>query len=126
MIDFAEVCARRIREMGYADARPRRLVDVSRGGIAVRRMPATTVAEYFDGSRDLQVVAQVVVARESELQAIEEISDIAERLPSLDLSSENGSYRVTSASLYTPPQELDNTKGASVWEARVRAEITVG
>lgn len=124
MIDFADVCAKRIRELGYSDAKIRRLVDVSKGGIAVRRMPTTTIREYFDGSQDLSVVIQVVVARESELQTIEEIDDIAYKLPDMDLSSENGSYSLSSTALYTAPQELDNTQGVSIWEMRIRAEIT--
>lgn len=124
MIDFADVCAKRLRELGYADAKCRRLLDVSKGGIAIRRMPTSTIRTYYDGSQDLAVVAQVVVARESELQAIEEIDDIALRLPDMDLSSENGSYRLSSAAVYTAPQELDSTQGVSVWEMRIRAEIT--
>lgn len=124
MIDFADVCAKRIRELGYQDAKTRRLIDIHDGGIAVRRMPTTTITTYYDGSQDLFVVVQVVVARESELQAIQEIDDIATRLPEMDLSSENGSYKFSSAALYTAPQELDNTENVSVWEARIRAEVT--
>lgn len=124
MIDFADVCVKRIRELGYKDAKIRRLIDIHKGGIAVRRMPTTTVTTYFDGSKELSVVVQVVVARASELQTIEEIDDIAMSLPEMDLSSENGSYKLSSASLYTAPQELDNTENVSVWETRIRAEIT--
>lgn len=124
MIDFADVCVKRIHELGYEDAKIRRLIDVHEGGIAVRRMPTTTITSYFDGSQDLSVVVQIVVARESELQTIEEIDDIAMRLPDMDLSSDNGSYKISSASLYTAPQELDNTEGVSVWETRIRAEVT--
>jgi hypothetical protein len=125
MIDFADVCVKRIKELGYTDAKIRRLVDISKGGIAVRRMPTTTITRYYDGSEDQQIVVQVIVARESELQTIDEIEEIAQKLPEMNLESESGSYRLTSAELYTAPQELDYTEGVSVWEMRIRAFITV-
>ncbi len=125
MIDFADVCVERIKELGYTDAKIRRLADISKGGIAVRRMPTTTVTKYYDGSEDQQLVVQVIVARESELQTIDEIDDISQRLPEMNLESQNGSYHLTSAELYTAPQELDYTEGVSVWETRIRAFITV-
>lgn len=125
MIDFADVVVERIKEIGYIDAKIRRLADINKGGIAVRRMPTTTITQYYDGSADQQVVVQVIVARESELQTIDEIEDIAQRLPEMNLESKNGTYRLTSAELYTAPQELDYTEGVSVWETRLRAFITV-
>lgn len=120
MIDLPDVLAKRLREAGFGDAKTRKLSDVSKGGIAVRRYPSTTRARYYDGSRDVAYVVQVVVARESEEQAIEECEAIARIVPTLDLRSENGSYDMTSCDAYTDPQEI--TTGT--WEAKFQASIT--
>lgn len=123
-IDFCDVLAARLREAGYEDARVRRLENVSRGGIAVRRMPSTTAGEYYGGGRSVSYVAQVVVARESEARAIDECCAIAGMLRDLDLRSANGSYGLSAARVYTEPQEL--YQGAvTAWEFRVQADITV-
>lgn len=123
-IDFAEVFAKRLREAGYKDARLRRLSSIKKGGIAVRRMPSTTTDRYFSGERSIQYVVQIAVARESEPQAIDECSDIANLADALDLKSENGSYTLTSVEVYTEPQELE-TGAVSVWETRIMARLTV-
>ena len=123
-IDFADVLAARLREAGLADARVARLEDVSEGGVAVRRMPSTTTAERFDGSRDVDLVCQVVIARESELRAIEECQAVADAARSLDLRSLNGSYRLTSAQVYTEPQELSQGS-VTAWECRIKAAVTI-
>lgn len=124
-IDLADVAAKRLREAGYADAGVKRLADVSGGGIAVRRLPATATGYYYNGSRDVAYLIQVIVARESERRAIDECCNIADMLPRLDLASENGTYLITSASVYTEPQELGlNENGMTVWECRIRASIT--
>lgn len=123
-IDLADVLARRLREAGYEDARVRRLDAVKDGGIAVRRMPSTCDATYYGGGRSMQYVVQVVVARESELDAIDDCCAIAGMAPDLDLASENGSYALTSIEVYTEPQELESVP-LSVWETRLRANINV-
>lgn len=124
-IDLADVAAKRLREAGYADAGVKRLADVSDGGIAVRRLPATATGCYFNGARDIAYLIQVIVAREPERQAIDECCEIADLLPRVDLESENGTYRLTSASVYTEPQELGlNENGMTVWECRIKAIIT--
>lgn len=123
-IDLADVLAKRLREAGYADAKVRRLDAVKYGGIAVRRMPSTCDASYYGGGRSLQYVVQVVVARESELDAIDDCCAIASMAPELDLESENGSYVLTSVEVYTEPQELES-EPLSVWETRLRANINV-
>lgn len=123
-MDFADVLALRLREAGLEDARVARLDGVNEGGVAVRRMPSTVTAEGFDGARCVDLVCQVVVARESELQAIEECQAVADMARSLDLRSLNGSYRLTSAQVYTEPQEL--SQGATTaWECRIKAAVTV-
>lgn len=122
-IDFADVLALRLREAGLADAKVARLSDVSRGGVAVRRMPSTVTAEGFDGARCIDLVCQVAVARESELQAIEECQAVADMARTLDLRSANGSYRLTSAQVYTEPQELSQGS-VTVWECRIKATVT--
>lgn len=123
-IDLADVLAKRLRESGYEDARVRRLDAVKDGGIAVRRMPSTCDATYYGGGRSLQYVVQVVVSRESELDAIDDCCAIAGMAPDLDLASENGSYALTSIEVYTEPQELESVP-LSVWETRLRANINV-
>lgn len=123
-IDLADVFAKKLREAGYTDARVRRLADIKKGGIAVRRMPSTTTARYFTGERSIQYVIQVVVARESEVAAIDECSAIASMADGLNLRSDNGSYDFTSAEVYTEPQELESG-AVSVWETRIMAIITV-
>lgn len=123
-IDLADVFTKKLREAGYKDARVRRLSDIKHGGIAVRRMPSTATARYYNGGRSLQYVIQVVVARESEIQAIDECCAIANLAENLDLDSENGSYTYTSIEVYTEPQELE-TGAVSVWETRLQAAITV-
>lgn len=122
-IDFADVLALRLREAGLADARVARLADVSAGGVAVRRMPSTVTAEGYDGTRCIDLVCQVAVARESELQAVEECQAVADMARSLDLRSQNGSYRLTSAQVYTEPQELSQGS-MTVWECRIKATVT--
>ncbi len=122
-IDFADVLALRLREAGLTDAKVARLSDVSRGGVAVRRMPSTVTAEGFDGARCIDLVCQVAVARESELQAIEECQAVADVARTLDLRSANGSYRLTSAQVYTEPQELSQGS-VTVWECRIKATVT--
>lgn len=125
-VDIVDVAAKRLREAGYPDAGTKRLSEVSTGGIAVRRIPATTTGIYYDGSRDVAYLFQVVVVRESERQAIDECCNISERLPHMDLTSENGTYLITSTSIYTDPQELSLTDGGlSVWEVRFKATITI-
>lgn len=125
MIDLVDVAAKRLRERGYADASVKRIAEIGGGGIAVRRIPATTTGTYYDGSRDVAYLFQVVVARESERDAIDGCCSIADLLPRLDLSSENGSYLLTSVEVYTEPQELELTdSGQTVWECRFRASIT--
>lgn len=123
-IDLADVLAKRLREAGYDDAKVRKLDAVKDGGIAVRRMPSTCDATYYGGGRSLQYVVQVVVARESELEAIDQCCAIAEMAPELDLASDNGSYGLTSIEVYTEPQELES-EPLSVWETRLRANINV-
>lgn len=122
-IDFADVLALRLREAGLADAKVARLADVAEGGVAVRRMPSTTTAECYDGTRTVELVCQVAVARESELQAIEECQAAADMARALDLRSLNGSYRLTSAQVYTEPQELSQGS-VTVWECRIKATAT--
>lgn len=122
-IDFADVLALRLREAGLADAKVARLSDVSRGGVAVRRMPSTVTAEGFDGARCIDLVCQVAVARESELQAVEECQAVADMARTLDLRSQNSSYRLTSAQVYTEPQELSQGS-VTVWECRIKATVT--
>ena len=123
-IDLADVLARRLRDAGYRDASVRKLDSVKDGGIAVRRMPSMCDATYYGGGRSLQYVVQVVVARESELEAIDQCCAIAGMTPDLDLESENGSYGLTSIEVYTEPQELESSP-LSVWETRLRANINV-
>ena len=125
-IDLVDIAVKRLREAGYSDAGAKRLSEVNRtGGIAVRRNPSTTTGTYYDGSRDVAYLFQVIVARESERRAIDECCGIASMLPHLDLESENGSYRITSAEVYTDPQELELTDGGiTVWECRIKASMT--
>lgn len=125
MIDFADVLAKRIREIGYKDAKTRKLTDISKGGIAVRRVSQAVINSYFDGEEDMELITQVVVARESELQAIEECEDIAQKVLLADLESENNSYRLTSVEIYTHPQELTTQSSVAIWQFRVRAEVTI-
>ncbi len=125
MIDFVDVCAKRIQEMGFKDAKTRKLSDISEGGIAVRRLPSTTLASYYDGTKVIAAIAQVVIARESERQAIEEAEEIAAELIEKDLSSENNSYSLSSVDVYTFPQPLEVNNKVSVWEFKIRAEITI-
>ena len=117
------MAAKRLREAGFADASTRKLAELKRGGIAVRRLPYTVIDSYFDGTRCLAYPIQVVVAREGELQAIDECCAIADLLPMADLRSENGTYRITSCEVYTEPQELEMEGYPAVWECRLRAFI---
>ena len=123
-IDFADVLAMRLREAGYADASCRQLSCLKDGGISVRRLPATTTAEYYDGRRRLSYPVQVAVARESELQAMDECCAIAELVSSLDLASRNGTYVLTGAGIYTEPQALEVSGLPYVWQCRVAADLT--
>lgn len=119
MIDLPDVLARKLRDHGY-DAKTRKLADISKGGIAVRRIPSTTIARNYDGTREIAYLTQVVVSREDEMVAIDEIEAITELVPTLDLASDNGSYKLTSTEVYTDPNELQT----GVWEVRFRSLIT--
>lgn len=125
-IDLPDVAAAALRSAGYADARTARIADIANtGGIAVRRIPATVTGRYYDGSLDVSYLFQVVVARESERDAMDECCEIADLLPKLALASGNGSYRLTSVETYTEPQEVELTgSGTHVWEARFKAVLT--
>lgn len=124
-VDFADMAAKRLREMGYSDASTRKLAEVKKGGIAVRRIPSTVTGRYYDGTEAVSYLVQVVVARESEEQAIDECEDIARRLPAQDLASDNGSYSLTSVTVYTEPQELEMKGFPCVWESRFQANMTI-
>ncbi len=124
MLDFADVLAKRLRESGYADAGTRKLAQLKGGGIAVRRIPSAQTAGYYDGTREVAYLVQVVVAREDERRAIEECDGILALAPTLDLASENGSYRLTSCEPYTETQELEVDGYPYVYECRLRALLT--
>lgn len=125
-IDLVDVLAERLREAGFDDAGVRRLADLDRGGIAVRRIPSTTTATYYDGFRSVDYLCQVVVARESEAAAIDECAEIAQTVPTLDLTSQNGSYRLTSVGIYSDPQEISQPEdGIHVWAVRFKAIMTL-
>ena len=124
MIDLADVVAKKLQAAGYTDAKTRKLDDLKGGGIAVRRIPSTKTADYYTGQRQIAYLFQVVVARQSEAQAIDECDSIAALLPTLDLSSENGSYLFTSCEVYTETQELEYPGFPYVYECRMRANIT--
>ncbi len=125
-IDIVDVASKRLKAKGYEGVGVKRLSDVSeKGGIAVRRIPSTTTGSYFDGARDVAYLFQVIVARESEVEAIDECCEIGDTLPTMDLASENGTYRITSVAVYTDPQELELSEGGFyVWEVRFKAIIT--
>lgn len=120
MVDLPDVLAERLRDVGYKDAKTRRLSDISKGGIAIRRIPSATTSSYYDGSRAIAYLVQVVVARQSEVKAIEEIEDIAALVPSFDLRSKNGSYTITSCEIYSEPAEIKT----GTWEVKFKASIT--
>jgi hypothetical protein len=123
-IDLPDVLAARLRDAGYDDAGVRALDELKGGGIAVRRVPSTTTARHFDGRRDVTYLVQVVVARERELDAVDQCAAIAELVPTLDLPSANGTYSLTSVDVYTDPRELEATGFPYVWEVRFQALIT--
>ncbi len=124
MIDLANVAAKQLRAAGFEDARCRKLEDLKAGGIAIRRVPSTKTADYFDGARQIAYLFQVVVAREDEERAIDECDRIAALLPTMNLRSENGSYEFTSCEVYTETQELEYPGYPYVYECRMRATIT--
>ena len=124
MLDFADVLAAKLRDKGYTDARPGKIANLKGGGIAVRRIPSTITANYYNGPREIAYLVQVAVARESEAQAIEECDAILALAPFLDLRSANGSYEFTSCEPYTDTQELEIPGYPYVYECRLRAIIT--
>jgi hypothetical protein len=124
MIDLPDIIAKRLHDAGFADAKVQPIARIKDGGICVRRVPSTTTGRAFDGNRNIDYLVQVVVARESEYDCIEEIEQVATIIPHTDLASENGSYTLTSCDIYTDPAELELTGYPYVWTVRFKALLT--
>lgn len=124
VIDLAEVVTHRIHDMGYDDAKIRRIADITKGGIAVIRGRSVPENTYFDGSRDLMFPIRIVVSREKYADALKVASKIADKMPNADLSSENGSYRLTSSAVDSQPQEIDQMNGCHIFELNINCQIT--
>lgn len=123
-IDLPDILAKRLREFGF-DAQVKRLADADNGGMVIRALPATIRARYYNGPVDMQYLVQVIAVRESEEQARQEIDEIAWIAPSLDLTSENGSYSITSVDIYSLPQETrPPERGYYTWDVVLEAIIT--
>lgn len=125
-IDIVDVLAMRLRGIGKKKVSTRRLADVTEGGgIVIRRQQPIKKATYFDGSRDIDYIIQVVVVAEAEDVAIDECYDLAHVVPILDLESENGSYTLTGVGVYSDPRELELTGSLNTaWEVRFSASMT--
>jgi len=123
-LDLCDVMVQRLKEHGYKDAATRRIDELKAGGIAVRRLPSTRLASYFDGRRDMDAIVLVAVARQREEAAMDECEEIAALVPTLDLASANGSYEITSCDIHTPPREMAFAGGPTVWAVQFRAAIT--
>ena len=125
-IDIVDVLAMRLRGIGKKKVSTRRLADVTEGGgIVIRRQQPIKKATYFDGSRDIDYIIQVVVVAEAEDVAIDECYDLAHVVPTLDLESENGSYTLTGVGVYSDPRELELTGSLNTaWEGRFSASMT--
>ncbi len=125
-IDIVDVLAMRLRGIGKKKVSTRRLADVTEGGgIVIRRQQPIKKATYFDGSRDIDYIIQVVVVAEAEDVAIDECYDLAHVVPTLDLESENGSYTLTGVGVYSDPRELELTGSLNTaWEVRFSASMT--
>lgn len=124
-IDIVDVLAKQLRGIGKKKVSTRRLSDVTDGGIVIRRQQPIKKTTYFDGSRDLDYIIQVVVVAEAEDVAIDECYDLAHVVPTLDLDSENGSYTLTGVGVYSDPRELELTGSLNTaWEVRFAASMT--
>lgn len=126
MIGLIDVAEKRIRDAGFGKTYFRRLdSSAKREGIVIRVLPATTLGRYFDGSRDVRYYFQIIVKRRSEERAMNECDAIADLLERADLSSEDGSYSVTSCVVDSEPQELElNESNMYAWKVVLMASIT--
>lgn len=126
MIDLVDVAEKRIEEAGYGDTYFRRLDSAAkREGIVIRRLPATVTGRYYDGRKDVRYYVQIIIKRRSEEQAMDECEAIANLLEHSDLSSDNGSYTITSCIVDSEPQELElNEANMHAWKTVLAASIT--
>lgn len=125
-IDIVDVLAKRLRETAKERISTKRLADIAdEGGIVIRRQQPISKAKYFDGSRDLDYIIQVVVVAEAEDAAMDRCYELADSVPTLDLGSENGSYDLTGVGVYSEPRELELTGSLNTaCEVRFCASMT--
>lgn len=126
MIDLVDAVEKAIRDAGYGDTYFRRLDSATRReGIVIRRLPATVTGRYYDGRKDVRYYVQIVVKLRSEERAMGECEAIADLLEHADLSSEAGTYDITSCTVDTEPQELElNEANMHAWKTVIAASIT--
>jgi len=118
--DYCDVIAQRLREANISDV-TRKLPDSTRQQEAVMVFPAEPVEQtrYFDlfASRDL--MANVLVKRESDEQAEAEAWLVSQTLARADLRSTDGSYMVSSAEIGLPRPVAWDESGYYVWLVNV-------
>lgn len=126
MIDLMDVMEERIKTAGYGETYFRRLDSAAkREGIVIRRLPATVTGRYYDRRKDVRYYVQIVVKRRNEELAMGECEAIADLLESADLTSENGSYSITSCVVDSEPQELElNEANMHAWKTVFVATMT--
>ena len=122
-VDFEAVLAQRLKDAGYEGVTTRKLETAKDYGVVVRRGLPTTTAQYFDGTRSVQLVTSVFVVRKDEARAIDECQAIADEVPRMALDSANGSYDLTSVEVYAEPQEQAMAGFPTIWRVQFQADI---
>jgi len=124
-IDVVDVAKTRLTAAGFSPVRTRPLTD-NEEGMRIVRLPSTPTQTYMDGAQDIAYLFAVYVRYADEEAAIDQGEAVSDALLVSDMRSQNGSYQLTSISIYSPLQKVENTNGKYTYMVGFRADITIG
>lgn len=124
MIDVIDRAADALEAVGISPVLVRPLASKEEG-VTIRKAPSTVVQTYMDGQQDVSYLMTVYSRHESESKAIEECELAADVLREADLSSDNGSYSITSVEVYSDVTDISHEDGLHTWAVGIRANITI-
>lgn len=123
-LDLTQVIAKRIEDAGLGKAYTKQpnAKKVSESIVVILGAP-TRENFYFDGSRDVIQMVSVYVKRREEDAAASIADKVGDVLREADLTSENGSYELTSAITFTAHPFAFDPSGFFIWA--IEAEISM-
>ena len=123
-IDLLERCKDALLAAGFPAVKLRPLTG-NKEGVSLRRDPSTVVQTYMNGVKDVQFILSIYARYEDEGKAAD-ACDLASRvLERADLSSQNGSYDVTSVREYSGVRQAEIPTGAlNTYVVGMRIDIT--